>query len=57
MQTTREQSADHYRAEAAKLRRDAEGMKDGPIRAEILALAQSYDRLAALVEIIPRGGG
>jgi hypothetical protein len=56
MQTMREHSADHYRAEAAKLRRNAEQMGHGPIRAEMLSIAQSYERLADMVEIIARGG-
>ena len=55
MQAEPERGSAHYRAEAARLRREAERMEHGPARAELFAIAQSYDRLAEIVQIIHHG--
>jgi len=55
MQAEPERGSAPYRAEAARLRREAERMEHGPARAELFSIAQSYDRLAEIVQIIHHG--
>jgi hypothetical protein len=47
-------SADHFRIEATRLRRDAEQEKNTAVRLHLLGLALSFDGLAATVEMIHR---
>jgi hypothetical protein len=47
-------SAEHYRAEAARLRREADGAQHESIRQQLIALAYGYDSLAETVELIAR---
>jgi hypothetical protein len=49
-------SVERYRAEAARLRRDAERAPTLAIKQELLAVADGYDRLAKSVELIALGG-
>jgi hypothetical protein len=46
--------AEQYRAEAAKLREQAEATKRDSIRTQLLAMARDYDDLARTVERIER---
>ena len=47
-------STEHYRQEAARLRREADEAKNIAIRQQLLAVADSYDGLAETVEITTR---
>jgi hypothetical protein len=48
------QSADHYRAEAERLRREAAEAKNTSIREQLLEVAQSYEGLAETVDRLAR---
>ena len=48
-------SPEHYRAEADRLRREAEQSTYPAVREQLLALSRSYDGLATTVEAITRG--
>jgi hypothetical protein len=47
-------SADYYRAEARRLRSEAERLAQGPIPAKMLAIALCYERLVEMAEVIYR---
>ena len=49
-----EQTAEHYRREAERLRRDAAAANNESIRQHLLTIATAYDGLALTVEMINR---
>ena len=46
--------AEYYRAEAARLRRDAEIAADEWMRQQLLEIAKRYEALATTMEIVER---
>jgi hypothetical protein len=50
---TGQSTAERYRLEAVRLRREATGVYSGAIRRQILETAERYEELAALVEKMP----
>jgi hypothetical protein len=50
MDPSQQVDAGHYRAEARRIRREAETVKDEAIRSQLLQIATTYERLEASIE-------
>ena len=50
MDASQQVNAEHYRAEARRIRREAEILKDEAIRNQLLEIASTYEELAESIE-------
>ena len=52
MDASQQVNAEHYRAEARGIRRDAAIVKDEAIRKQLLEIASTYEQLAESIELL-----